>query len=86
MARLEDTVKAAGETLRKGARSARTKATTKVRELETNALAAEGRRSLKAKARTTATVARKAARTGAIVGALASVAVILREVRRRHGA
>jgi hypothetical protein len=51
--------------------------------VETKVLVAEGRRSVKAKVRTTAKVARKAAKAGAVMGALTAVAVVAREVRKR---
>lgn len=55
-----------------------------VEGMETKVLVAEGRRSVKARARTTVKVARKAAKTGAVVGALTAVAVVAREVRKRR--
>lgn len=55
-----------------------------VEGVETKVLVAEGRRSVKAKAKTTVKVARKAVKTGAIVGAMTAVAVVAREVRKRQ--
>lgn len=51
--------------------------------VETRILVAEGRKSVRNKARTVAKVSRKAAKTGLIVGALAAAGVVVREVRRR---
>lgn len=73
MARLKEAAEAAGTAARRV-----------VEKVETQVLVAEGRRSLKAKARTTAKVARKAVKTGAVVGALTAVAVVAREVRKRR--
>lgn len=47
-------------------------------------LAAEGRKSVRKKVRTTVKVGRKAAKTGAIVGVLAAAAVVVREIRKRR--
>ncbi len=55
-----------------------------IRELETAALAAEGRRSLKAKGKAAVAVGRKAAKAGLVVGAATAVGVVVREVRKRR--
>jgi hypothetical protein len=55
-----------------------------VDKVETKVLAAEGRRSVKAKARTTVKVARKAVKAGVIAGVMTAVAVVTREVRKRR--
>lgn len=55
-----------------------------VEGVETKVLVAEGRRSVKAKAHTTVKVARKAVKTGAVVGAMTAVAVVAREVKKRR--
>lgn len=55
-----------------------------VNQVETRVLAAEGRRSLKAKARTTAKVVRKATKAGVAVGIATAVGVVVREVRKRR--
>ncbi len=47
-------------------------------------LVAEGRKSVRKRVRTTARVARKAVKTGAIVGVLAAAAVVVREIRKRR--
>jgi hypothetical protein len=68
------------------ARSAREQLRRKANELETQALAAEGRRSVKAKAKTTVKVARRAAKAGAVAAVVTAVAVVAREVRKRRKA
>lgn len=64
-----------------GTRKAAKKALEKV---ETRILVAEGRKAVKAKARTAGRVSRKAAKTGLIVGALAATGVVVREIRKRQ--
>ncbi|MDH5234572.1 MAG: hypothetical protein OEW77_06390 [Gemmatimonadota bacterium] len=56
----------------------------KYEQVETEVLAAEGRRSIKAKVATVKRVARKAARVGAIAGTVAAASVVVREVRKRR--
>ena len=56
-----------------------------VDDLEQRALAAEGRRSVRAKVATAKRVTGKALKTGAIAGAIAVTAVLVRE-RRKHRA
>lgn len=53
------------------------------RKVETKVLAAEGRRSVRAKLKTAGQVSKKAAKTGLIVGALAAAKVVVQEIRRR---
>lgn len=53
-------------------------------EVETRVLVAEGRKAVRQKARTTAKVGKKAAKTGLIVGALAAVGMVVHEVRKRR--
>lgn len=52
--------------------------------VETRILAAEGKRSLKAKAHTVGKVAKKAAKTGLIVGAITAGLVVRHEVKKRR--
>jgi hypothetical protein len=52
--------------------------------VETRILAAEGKRSLKAKAHTVGKVAKKAVKTGLIVGAVAAGLVVRHEVKKRR--
>lgn len=66
------------------ARQGREAARKAYREVETRILAAEGRKSLEKKARTTARVGKKAAKTGLVVGALAAAGVVVREIRKRR--
>lgn len=68
----------------KAAKAAGEKMKHLVDDMETKALAAEGRRSVKAKAKTTVKVARKAAKAGAIAGVITAVAVVSREVQKRR--
>jgi hypothetical protein len=63
----------AGEMLREG-----------VEQMENRFLAAEGRKAIKAKVHTTAKVTKKALKAGAMVGALTTVTVVAREVRKRQ--
>ncbi|MBK6420950.1 MAG: hypothetical protein IPI38_11070 [Gemmatimonadetes bacterium] len=53
-------------------------------KVETRVLVAEGRKAVKAKVRATGKVGARAAKTGALVGALAAAAVVVREVRKRR--
>lgn len=55
-----------------------------VEGVETKVLVAEGRRSVKAKAKATVNVAKKAMKAGAMAGAMTAVAVVAREVRKRR--
>lgn len=55
-----------------------------LKNAETRALAAEGRRSVQGKVRTVKKVTRKAVKTGLITGALAAASVVVREVRKRR--
>jgi hypothetical protein len=52
-------------------------------KLETKILVAEGRKAVRAKAKTVARVTRRAAKTGVIVGTLAAAGVVVREIRKR---
>jgi hypothetical protein len=63
------------------ARDAARKAYEKV---ETRVLVAEGRKAVKRKANTAARVSRKAAKTGAVVGALTAAGVVAHEIRKRR--
>jgi hypothetical protein len=54
------------------------------RKVENRILVAEGRKAVKGKVRTVAKVSKKAAKTGLIVGALAAVGVVAREIRKRR--
>lgn len=54
------------------------------KDAETRALAAEGRRSLERKTAVVKAVTKKAAKTGLMIGALAAVAVVAKEVRKRR--
>jgi hypothetical protein len=53
-------------------------------KVETKVLVAEGRKSVQRKANTVARVSRKAAKTGAVVGALTAVGVVAHEIRKRR--
>jgi hypothetical protein len=53
-------------------------------KVETRILAAEGRKAVRRKARATAKVGRKAAKTGLVVGGLAAAAVVAREIAKRR--
>ncbi|MFI5211049.1 MAG: hypothetical protein ACHQ2E_11435 [Gemmatimonadales bacterium] len=53
-------------------------------KVETRVLVAEGRKAVKHKAATVAKVSRKAARTGAVVGALTAAGVVAHEIRIRR--
>lgn len=53
-------------------------------KVETKILAAEGKRSLKARAHTVAKVTRKAAKAGLIAGGIVAAAVVRREVMKRR--
>jgi hypothetical protein len=55
-----------------------------VGDLEGRILAAEGRRSLKAKAHTVGKVARKALKSGLIAGGIVAAVVVKREVGKRR--
>jgi hypothetical protein len=53
-------------------------------KVETRVLVAEGRKAVKHKAKTAARVSRKAAKTGAVVGALTAAGVVAHEFRKRR--
>lgn len=53
-------------------------------KVETRVLVAEGRKAVKHKAKTVATVSRKAARTGAVAGAVTAAGVVAHEIRKRR--
>lgn len=72
------------EKVAKAATRARAAARETLEQAELKLMAAEGRRSVKARARTTAKVATKAAKTGAIAGAVVATAVVVREIRKRR--
>jgi hypothetical protein len=55
-----------------------------VDDLETRALAAEGRRSVRTKVATAKRVTKKALKAGAIAGAVVTAAVLVREAKRRR--
>lgn len=55
-----------------------------VDDLETRALAAEGRRSVRTKVATAKRVTGKALKAGAIAGAMVAAAVLVRENKRRR--
>jgi len=54
------------------------------KKVETEVMAAEGRRSVRAKARSAGKVGKKAAKVGLLVGALAALEVVLHEIGKRH--
>ncbi len=56
----------------------------KVKEVENRILAAEGRKSIRAKVATVKRVTKKALKAGAIAGALAATAVVMRERKKRQ--
>lgn len=64
------------------------KGTTKVKsvaaDLETRALVAEGRRSVRAKTATVKKVSKKALKAGIVTGVATAAAVIVHEVRKRR--
>ncbi len=66
------------------AKATRDALTARVKQVETRVLAAEGRRSVKAKAKTTAKVIRKATKAGVAMGIATAAAVVVREVRKRR--
>ena len=53
-------------------------------KVETQVMAAEGRRSVRAKARTVSRVGKKAAKAGLLVGALTALEVVLHDLSKRH--
>lgn len=53
-------------------------------DLEGRVLAAEGRRSIKAKARTVGRIARKALKSGLVAGGVVAAVVVKREVGKRR--
>lgn len=55
-----------------------------VDDLETRALAAEGRRSVRAKVATAKRVTKKALKAGAIAGVVVAATVLVRERRKRR--
>lgn len=54
------------------------------KKVETEVLAAEGRRSMRAKARHAGKVGKKAAKVGLLVGTLAALEVVLQEIAKRR--
>ena len=56
----------------------------KAKEVENRILAAEGRKSIKAKVATVKRVTKKALKAGAIAGALVATAVVMRERKKRR--
>lgn len=52
--------------------------------LETKLLVAEGRKSVRRKARTASKVGKKAVKAGLVVGALTAAGVVVREIRQRR--
>lgn len=54
------------------------------KKVETELMAAEGRRSVRAKARAAGRVGKRAAKAGLLVGTLAALEVVLHELSRRH--
>ncbi len=56
----------------------------KVKEVENRILAAEGRKSIKAKVATVKRVTKKALKAGAIAGVLVATAVVMRERKKRR--
>lgn len=68
-----------GKTAKKIAKQVKTAVT----DLETRALAAEGRRAVRAKVATATKVTKKALKTGAIAGVVVAAAVVVREVKKR---
>lgn len=70
------------------AATAARKSAAKVKEiaadLETRALIAEGRRSVRTKTATVKKVSKKALKTGLVTGAMAAAAVVVHEVRKRR--
>lgn len=56
----------------------------KVKEVETRILAAEGRKSIKAKIANVKRVTKKALKAGAIAGAIVATAVVMRERKKRR--
>jgi NADH:ubiquinone oxidoreductase subunit D len=53
-------------------------------KVETRVLVAQGRKAVKHKAKTVTKVSRKAAKTGAMVGALTAAGVVAHEIRKRR--
>lgn len=56
----------------------------KVKDVETRILAAEGRKSIKAKVANVKRVTKKALKAGAIAGAIVATAVVMRERKKRR--
>jgi hypothetical protein len=56
----------------------------KIKEVENRVLAAEGRKSIKAKVATVRRVTKKALKAGAIAGAVVAAAVVMRERKKRR--
>jgi len=69
------------KSLAKKGKSAARKAYNKV---ETKVLAAAGRRAVRRKFKTVATVGKKAAKSAVAAGALAAAGVVVKEIRRRQ--
>lgn len=53
-------------------------------KIESEVMAMEGRRSVRAKARSAGKVGKKAAKVGLLVGTLAALEVVLHEIGKRH--
>ena len=53
-------------------------------KVETKVLVAEGRKSVKQKARTAVKVSKKALKAGMVAGAMAAASVVVREIRKRR--
>lgn len=70
----------AGKALKQGGRAARRA----YRKVEAKVLAFEGRRSLRARARTARRIAKDAVVAGTLVAAVAALEAALHEVGRRH--
>lgn len=69
-----------GKTATKIARRVRTTVT----DLENRALAAEGRRAIRARVATAKKVTKKALKSGAIAGVVVAAAVVVREAKKRR--
>ena len=69
---------------RKLAKKSRSAARKIYDKVETKVMAAEGRRSVRAKARSAGKVGKKAAKVGLLVGALAALEVVLQEIAKRR--
>lgn len=70
--------------MKKLAARSKTAASAALEKLETRILVAEGRKSVRKRARAVAKVSRKAAKAGAIAGTLVAAGVVVREIRKRR--